>query len=106
MNNQNTGKKTPQMVKMPIGLLLEVAEVEVIEVTGHRLEEEVHPEAGVVLTNQEAEQSTVNPEVEEVATKVAGEAMIEAVAKLTKARSVPLTNPLGNGVTKTRSAQS
>ena len=113
MINQNTGKKTPRMVTMPIGHLPEVAEAEVIEVTGHRLAEEVHPEAEVVTTNREVEQSTANPEVEEAATKVvevamkvAEEATIEAAAKPIKAQSVPWTNPLGNGVTKTRNAQS
>ena len=84
------------MVTMPIGLQPEVAEVEVIEVIGHRLEEEVHPEAEVVTTNREVEQSTANPEVEEeatmaaeAATKVAEEATIEAAAKPIKAQSVP-----------------
>lgn len=94
------------MVKMPIDLLLEEAEVEVIEVTGHRLAEEVHLEAEVVRTNQEAEQSTANLEVEEAATKVTEVATIEAAVKPTRGQSVPLTSLLGNGVTKTRNAQS
>ena len=101
---------------MPIGHLPEVVEEEVTEVTDHRLEEVVHPEVEVVMTNQEVEMSTMNPEAEEVvmkvaeeveaATKVAEVATIEAPAKLTKVPNVPLTSPLGNGVTKTRSAQS
>ena len=94
------------MVTMPIGHLPEAAEAEVIEVTGHRLAEEVHPEAEEATTNQEVEMSTANPEAEEAATKVAEEATTEVVAKPTKVRNVPWTNPLGNGVTKMKSAQS